>query len=139
MAFTGPVEDRLAIRELYGSYADCSWRGDREGWLALWVPDGRWTSHLFDVAGHQALRAQWDDLWQYWNGVAFLGEIGAMEITGDVAQVRSFARETVSLQDGGIYRLAGRYEDRLARVDGCWLFARRDYHMIFDEPPELGA
>ena len=43
MAFTGPVEDRLAIRELYGTYGDSSWRGDREQWVSCFTEDGRWT------------------------------------------------------------------------------------------------
>ena len=37
MPFTGPVEDRNAIRELYDSYADASSRGDRADWLARYV------------------------------------------------------------------------------------------------------
>ncbi|MBB4858117.1 hypothetical protein HNO88_001431 [Novosphingobium chloroacetimidivorans] len=97
MTFTGRIEDWFAIRELYGTYADASWRGeawrwrgvamarrgDGEQWLGCFTPDGRWTSHLFDASGHAALRATWDGLWQDWQSVAFLGEIGSMESDGD--------------------------------------------------------
>ena len=34
MGFTGPMEDRLAIRELYDAYADGANRMDRAAWLA---------------------------------------------------------------------------------------------------------
>ena len=51
MPFTGPLEDRILIRELYGRYCDASWRGDRESWVACFTPDGRWVSHLFDCRG----------------------------------------------------------------------------------------
>ncbi len=34
MAFTGPFEDRLAIRELYGRYADAACSGDGQAWFA---------------------------------------------------------------------------------------------------------
>src|SRR3546814_16733712 len=91
MAFTGPAEDRLAIRELYGTYGDASWRGDREQWVSCFTEDGRWTSHLFESAGRAALLQTSDGLWQDWATVAFLGELGAMETEGHTARVRSHA------------------------------------------------
>lgn len=135
MAFTGPVEDRLAIRELYGTYGDASWRGDREQWLSCFTPDGRWTSHLFDAAGHDALRETWDSLWKDWETVALLGEIGAMEISGDTAEVRSYAREVVKMKDGLIFKLCGHYADSLRKMAGEWKFVRRDYTLTIDEFP----
>ncbi|HUD31200.1 MAG TPA: nuclear transport factor 2 family protein [Novosphingobium sp.] len=136
MPFTGPVEDRLAIRELYGTYADASWRGDRALWLATFTPDGRWTSHLFDAQGHEALAATWDGLWKDWASVAFLAEIGSIEVAGDAAAVRSYAREVVQTNAGAVFKLCGRYEDALVRSDGEWKFARRDYTLTIGEFPE---
>jgi hypothetical protein len=136
MPFTGPLEDRLLIRELYGTYGDASWRGDRELWVSLFTAEGRWTSHLFDCTGHAELRAEWDRLWADWEFVAFLSELGSIEVSGDRAQVRSYAREIVQLKAGGLFKLAGRYEDSLVRQDGRWLFARRDYTLMIPEVPE---
>lgn len=136
MPFTGPVEDRLAVRELYGTYADASWRGDRELWLSCFAEDGRWTSHLFDAAGHEALRATWDGLWQEWETVAFLGEIGSIAIDGETAAVRSYAREVVKTHAGVIFKLCGRYQDTLRKQDGDWKFARREYTLTIGEFPE---
>jgi hypothetical protein len=136
MPFTGPVEDRLAIRELYGTYVDASWRGDRELWLSTFTPEGRWTSHLFDAAGHAALAETWDGLWKDWASVAFLTEIGSIEIADDAANVRSYAREVVQTHAGAIFKLCGRYEDALVRQDGQWKFARRDYTLTIGEFPE---
>lgn len=135
MPFTGPVEDRLAIRELYGTYADASWRGDRELWLTTFTADGHWTSHLFDAKGHAALAETWDGLWKDWSTVAFMGEIGSMEIEGKAARVRSYAREVVQLKDGTVFKLCGHYLDTLDKVDGEWKFARRDYTMTIPEFP----
>ncbi|MDE8651140.1 nuclear transport factor 2 family protein [Novosphingobium album (ex Liu et al. 2023)] len=135
MSFTGPIEDRLAIRELYGTYGDASWRGDREAWIACFTSDGKWTSHLFDCTGHDELRATWNDLWKDWEAVAFLGEIGAIEIDGDTATCRSYAREVVQLKAGGVFKLCGRYDDRVVRQDGQWRFARRDYTLTIPELP----
>lgn len=135
MAFTGLLEDRILIRELYGAYADCSWRNDAEGWADLFTPDGVWTSHLFDCHGRAELIAEWKRLWTDWNNVMFLSEIGSIEIDGDSAQVRSYAREAVELKSGGIFKLAGSYADELVRSDGNWRFKRRAYQLMFTELP----
>ena len=133
--FTGPLEDRMAIRELFGAYADVSARGDREQWVTLWTDDGHWTSHLFDAVGHQGLRETWDMLWANWVNVGFFSEIGMMRIDGDSAEVRSYAREIVLLSDDSIYKLVGRYDDQLRKVDGEWKFATRLYTLQSHEPP----
>lgn len=135
MAFTGSVEDRLAIRELYGTYGDSSWRGDGELWASLFTPDGRWATHFFDVSGREALLATWNGLWKDWDAVAFLGEIGAIEVTGDTAQVRSYAREVVKMKNGVIFKLCGHYADTLVKVDGEWKYQSRIYTPSIEEFP----
>ena len=135
MPFTGPAEDRLAIRELYGTYADASWRGDREQWVACFTADGRWSSHLFDATGHQALRETWDGLWKDWQEVAFLGEIGAIDVDHESARCRSYAREIVRLKSGGTFKLAGTYDDTLLKIAGEWKFVHRHYTLTLDEFP----
>jgi ketosteroid isomerase-like protein len=135
MAFKGPIEDRLAIRDLYGLYADASSRGSREDFLACWADDCLWTTHLFSRSGKAELGQQWDALWENFASLGFLSEIGAIEVDGDRATARCLASETIRLTSGGVYRLIGRYEDRLVRRNGAWLFSRRDYQPVVDEPP----
>ncbi len=43
MPFTGPAEDRLAIRELLEAYADAVNRCDAVGWGATWAEDAEWS------------------------------------------------------------------------------------------------
>ena len=136
MAFTGPLEDRMLIRELYDRYADSGWRGDREAWIDCFTADGAWTSHLFDCAGHDALRTEWDKLWADFESLAFQCEIGAIEVDGDTARARSYAREIVQPKQAPIFKLAGRYEDQLRREHGEWRFSRRDYTLMIAEVPE---
>jgi uncharacterized protein (TIGR02246 family) len=136
MAFTGPVEDRLAIRDLYASFGDASSRANAEHWLACWTDGGQWNTHVFERSGKAALREQWDLLWSNFAKVAFIGEVGAIEVEGDRAAGRAVAQEIILLKGGGVYKLVGRYEDRLVREDGRWLFARRDYQPTLEEPPE---
>ena len=135
MAFTGSLEDRLLIRELYGRYADASWRGDREDWVSCFTDGGRWTSHLFDCTGKDELRETWDELWADWSHVAFLSEIGSIEVDGDTARTRSYAREIVQFRNGGIFKLAGHYQDELVRLDGVWFFSSRAYTATIMEEP----
>jgi hypothetical protein len=136
MPFTGSLEDRMLIRELYGRYADASWRGAREDWAACFTADGRWVSHLFNCHGTAQLLETWDSLWKDWTGVAFMSEIGSIEISGERAKVRSYAREIVQLKNGGIFKLAGHYDDDLVRQNGEWLFASRVYQLKITEMPQ---
>ena len=39
MAFEGPIEDRLAIRELIENYADAVFQRDEERWAANWADE----------------------------------------------------------------------------------------------------
>ena len=130
MAFTGPPEDRLAIRELYGSYSDATAQADRDGWLSCWNEDCRWTSPTFDHAGKPGLAAQWDSLWQHYKRFAFYAELGATVVTGDHATARATTREIAWLKDGTIQKFAGRYEDELRRESGVWRFAHRRFTLL---------
>jgi uncharacterized protein (TIGR02246 family) len=137
MAFTGPREDRDAIRELYASYGDASSRGDVEAFLACFAEDGQWSTHIFQRRGKHELRAQWNDLWQGmgFDRVGFLSEIGSIEVDGDKAGCRCVAREIIRLKSGDLFKLIGQYTDQLVRENGKWLFSRRDYDVIAEEPP----
>ena len=133
MRFSGPLEDRLLRRELYGLYADASNRGDAEAWLACFTDDGQWNSHIFRCTGKAELRAQWDALWSNFASLGFLSEIGPIEVTGDTARARSYAREIVRLTSGGLYKLIGAYDDYIVRQNGEWLFSRREYQPSVEE------
>jgi len=43
MSFSGPAEDRLAIRELIEAYADAVTRNDATAWIATWAEDSIWS------------------------------------------------------------------------------------------------
>ena len=135
MAIIGPIEDRLAIRELYSSYGAASAWADGEAFLDCWTEDGVWNTQLFNCTGKAELRAQREQLWQAFEKVAFVGDVASTEVNGDTAVARSIAREIILLKAGGVYKLAGRYEDRLVRHDGRWRFARRDYTPLVEELP----
>ena len=136
MAFTGPLEDRMAIHELYGTAADCSSRGDAEEWIATYADQGcEWNSHLFRNAGKDAIRAQWNALWEGFEKVGFLGTVGAIEVEGARATARCTAREIIRLKDGKVFKLIGLYRDQLVKLGGEWKFTVRDYEpLVFEDP-----
>ena len=136
MSFTGPLEDRLLIRELYDRYTDACWRADLEEWLSCFADDARWTTHLFACSGKDEMRETWTRIAADWVDVAFQSVIGSLEVSGDTAKARSYAREIVALKSRGIVKPAARYDDELIRQDGAWLFTSRTYSLLFAEPPD---
>lgn len=133
MAFTGSLEERQAIRELYGRFGDASSRQAREEWLDCWSDDGQWHTHLFLCEGTDALRQQWDTLWENFQSVIFISDVGAIEVNGSEATGRAAVQEIIRMNSGGLYKLLGRYEDRLVLEDGLWRFQRRTHHMLAEE------
>jgi ketosteroid isomerase-like protein len=133
MKNSGPLEDRILIRELYSLYSDASGQMDTDAWLDCFTHDGEWNSHIFRCKGTEELRQQWDTLMANFEKVGFLSEIGPIEVTGDTARARSYAREIIRLKDGGLFKLIGAYDDYLVRQSGEWKFQRRDYRPLVEE------
>lgn len=137
MPFTGPLEDRIAIRELYDAYADGANRMDRAAWLAPWADHAVWKTHYFEQKGIEAIGEKYDELMAPVATTSFLTQICAIEIDGDKARARAIAQERLKM-DGGSYRLTGRYEDQLERIGGQWRFTFREYHVMYEELPGVG-
>lgn len=134
MGFSGPLEDRLLIRERMNAYADAAFRADREAWLASWDEDCLWVALGQEHRGKPALRAQWDQLWAGLRKMTFFTEVGAIEAAGDRATARCYCREILVLADGGVRKMVGAYDDELVRRNGVWLFASRRYELFLVEP-----
>jgi len=130
MAFTGPMEDRILIRELHGTYADASFSGDKQGWLDCWVDDCVWSTTFGESVGKQAMGDKWDQLWQSMTVLAFFTETGAIEVTGDSATARCYVREVFRMKGSGQTGLIARYDDELVREDGAWKYVKRSYSIL---------
>ena len=59
MISSGPVEDRLAIRELVESYNDAVMRFDGEAWAANWTDDGTWDTGQGELTGKDVFYPAW--------------------------------------------------------------------------------
>ncbi len=133
MPFTGPAEDRLAIRELLETYADAVTRLDAVAWGSTWAEDGEWSlpdyPELGTTKGRQAIVAMWTEAMKSYPGIMFEAWPGSIEVDGDRAIVRSYTAEVydqgdVTLRDRGVY------EDVCVKVDGRWLFKSRSFRNI---------
>lgn len=132
--FSGPLEDRLLVRERFGAYSDSVFQNDVNAWLSHWTDDGLWLlANNKEIRGKAALKAQWEKLWSSLRKVMFFTEIGRIEIDGDHAKTRSYCREILYFHDGSMQKVVGMYTDELIRTQATWLFARRNYQLIADE------
>jgi uncharacterized protein (TIGR02246 family) len=139
MNFEGPLEDRLQIRELYGTYSDAAFRKDADAWLANWADDCVWFTFGQEFHGKAAMRAQWEQVWTIMDKMAFFAEVAAIQVQGDRATGRCYCHEILFLKAGGVRKVIGAYEDQLVRQDGVWRFARRDYRVLGDEGAWTGT
>jgi ketosteroid isomerase-like protein len=135
LSFCGPLEDRVAIRELYGTYADAAFRGDRQAWLDCWSQDCLWRTSFGDFAGKAAMGDQWQTIWANLKAMGFFVELGALEVEGDTARARSWCREILLLPDGRVQKVVGRYDDELRREAHAWRFTTRSYQVLINEKP----
>ena len=89
MAFTGPAEDRLAIRELLDIYADAVTRCDANDWGATWAEDAQWSMPDYPefgtTKGKAAIVAMWVEAMKIYPGLMFEAWPGSIEINGNEA------------------------------------------------------
>jgi ketosteroid isomerase-like protein len=133
MSFTGPVEDRLAIRELLDAYADAVCTVDADAWGATWVEDSEWDlpeiPEVGKITGHANIVAAWKAAMAQFPGMIFTATPGSIRVEGERAWVRSYTSEVYD-KDGVTQRERGRYDDVLVKRSGRWLFKKRTFRNI---------
>lgn len=133
MPFTGPVEDRLAIRELVDMYGDAVSRYDADAWGANWAEDAVWILNLTDlpkVEGRKAIVDLWVKAMAAYEYVLMTAKPGEILVNGDRATGRFWTSEVTRLKTGEEQFIHGRYVDEYVKRGGRWLFASRTYTMI---------
>lgn len=127
--FSGPIEDRLAIRELHDSYCDAVLRTDPDDWGALWTEDAVWSLMGTEVVGRENIVNLWNGAMSQFDAVSFLGIPGSLQVTGDTASGRYQTHEI--LVENGEPRIAGgRYDDEFVKIDGQWLYSKRIFNVV---------
>lgn len=133
--YSGSVEDRLAIRERIETYSHAVFLKDADLWISNWAEDGVWRlpGMPADVVGRPTIRAAWEQAMSNFALAGFFAVPGAIVVTGDTAEVRTYTQEILKQNDGSMRRIVGAYDDSMVKVDGTWLFARRIYNVLHAE------
>lgn len=133
--FTGPLEDRVAIQELNGVYADGVVRIDAATWATVWADDADWDLMGHQTKGKDAIVAFWNGAMSGLEAVSFHCVPCMIEVTGNTAKSRVQTQEILKPKDAKARHVGGLYEDELAKIDGRWLFTSRKFKII----AEFGA
>ncbi|WP_242128935.1 nuclear transport factor 2 family protein [Sphingobium sp. Sx8-8] len=133
--YSGPLEDRIAIRELMESYADAVNRHDRDLMASLWAEDGHWDlSHypeLGIVSGRDKVMDLWSSAMPSYPELSFIAMPGMIRVDGDTAEARTYFSEVYSdPENGRDKRARACYTDRLVKRDGEWQFQERIFGII---------
>lgn len=128
--FAGPLEDRVAIAELNGTYADGVVRIDADTWGAVWADDAHWNLMGNEVDGKQAIVGFWSQAMSGLEAVSFHCVPCMIEVSGDTAVSRVQTQEILQPKDGACRVIGGLYEDKLAKRDGKWLFTSRVFRIV---------
>lgn len=132
MSFKGPVEDRLAIRELCAQYGDAVHRHDEAGYAALWAEDATWRHpELGTQVGRAAITATCAEAMGTFPMIHFLSMLGALEVSGDFARGADYTDEIVTDSENQTYQVRGRYDDEYVKIEGRWLFKSRSYTYFY--------
>ncbi|KHK89894.1 nuclear transport factor 2 family protein [Novosphingobium malaysiense] len=144
MAFTGPVDDRLAIRELMDTHAHGVMTKDPELWGSIWAEDAYWElpeyPDLGGFDGKETIVGAWTESMKRYGlenmskPMIYFMQPGAIEIEGNRAKTVAYTIEIYDDPDTGKRtRTTGRYDDELEKRDGNWLFTRRAYRSILND------
>jgi hypothetical protein len=141
--------DRLAIRELFDSYAHCADTRDAEGQKALFTPEARFAVYMdgpgtepsYVLEGREALSPVFDDLNRYQATMHFNGQstvvLDGAQATGDSYTIAHH----VYTEDGTRKMMVAwlRYLDTFTKVDQTWYIAERRIILTWSETRPLGS
>lgn len=142
MPFTGPIEDRIAIRELMDTHAHGVMMKDAELWGSIWAEDAYWElpdyPDLGAFVGKKVIVDGWIESMKVYGldnctkPMIYFMQPGSIEVDGDAATAVAY---TIEIFDdpatGKRIHTTGRYNDELRRIDGAWKFTRRAYRTVY--------
>ncbi len=122
--FTGPLEDRIAIRELCDQYCDAVMRKDIAKYGATWAQDAEWTARGETIKGRAAIAATAKSLLDKCSTALFFCNMGETHVDGHRATGRCYNVELFYFTDTPSCYLTY-YDDQFIKIDGRWYFQSR--------------
>ena len=101
MISSGPIEDRLALRELIEAYNDAVMRVDADAWAENWAEEGTWSlPGMGEVQGRDRIVKMWTAAMSQYDVQGFFASAGPLIVDGDTAHGRWYQQEFLVLGDG---------------------------------------
>ena len=143
MNFKGPLEDRIAIRELMETYSDAVTRRDWRQWASVWLDsrECRWMlpsmAEWARFVGKEAIVDEWKKMMNQFHGdssdpnqISQITAPGSIIVEGNNATARAYTTEFFVVPDGRTMHTKGQYDDVLVKHDGSWYFKERTWRMF---------
>jgi ketosteroid isomerase-like protein len=127
MISTGPIEDRLAIRELVESHDDAVMRMDADAWGENWAEDATWVVRGDATVGRAQIVQDWTKRMSVVTFVEFFSSAGPILVSGNLGRATWHIRERVYRECGLKRESSGRYEDQYIRIGERWYFKSREF------------
>lgn len=139
MAYTNPIEDEMAIRDLSARYIDAVNRQHGEDWQATWSENASWFLMGQEITGRDTILEFWLNTMGLFNFVVMALNSQNLVIDGDQASGRCYVTESLSMKGTDPAMVQGVYDDTFIRENGEWRFASRSYHMLYQGPSDLSG
>jgi 3-phenylpropionate/cinnamic acid dioxygenase small subunit len=123
------IKDRIAINDLFVRYTTALDAGDVETIVGCFTEDGSLESPTVGTySGHQAIRdfaIRFARFRERGSQLRHVISNLAVELDGDRARATCYLLNVLTRNGKSQLLVPGRYECRLAKIDGAWLFERR--------------
>lgn len=128
----GPIEDRLAIRELIETFAIGAIRKDTSIWGGTWAEDATWKIDSLDEAavGKNNVVAVFERIIPNIEFVSMTSFPSELVLEGDRAHGKAYSQELIFPKAGGQKILVGCFHDEYVKRDGRWYFLSRNYETL---------
>lgn len=126
---TASVEDRMMINDLFVRYTTALDAGDVETIVACFTEDGALESPAVGIySGRQGIREFAERFARFQQRGSqlrhFISNL-AMQVDGDAARATCYLLNVITRNGKTELMAPGRYDCRLAKIDGEWLFKHR--------------
>jgi hypothetical protein len=129
---SGPIEDRLAIRELVEQFAAGAMRIDVDYWGETFAEDGSWKLPSMETAavGREAVKAAFSQKLAYVDYMSMISFPADLVVEGDRARGKAYCRELIFTKAGDQKIVIGCFNDEYVKIQGRWYFQSREYQVM---------